>query len=81
MNMKVLRSLFFTLFIFGLLGWIYIAFNAVFHPWTLPLPLTHLAPWPGARTPSAPKLSRFYGVVLLLESFAKAKIVAGLDKP
>ena len=44
--MKIVRSLLLTLFLFGLLGWIYIAFNAVFHPWTLPLPLTHLAPWP-----------------------------------
>ena len=46
MKTKILRSLFLTLFLFGLFGWIYIAFNAVFHPWTLPLPLTHLAPWP-----------------------------------
>lgn len=44
--MKILRSALLTLFIFGLCGWIYIAMNAVFHPWTLPLPLTHLAPWP-----------------------------------
>jgi len=46
MKNKVWRSLFFTLFLFGLLGWIYIAVNAEVHPWTLPLPLTHLAPWP-----------------------------------
>jgi len=44
--MKFFRALFLTLFVFGLCGWIYIAMNAVFHPWTLPLPLTHLAPWP-----------------------------------
>lgn len=44
--MKILRALSLTLFLFGLLGWIYIAMNAVFHPWSLPLPLTHLAPWP-----------------------------------
>jgi hypothetical protein len=44
--MKILRSLLLTFFLFGLFGWIYIAFNAVFHPWTLPLPLTHFLPWP-----------------------------------
>lgn len=46
MNIKILRSLLLTLFLFGLFGWIYIAMNAVFHPWTLPLPLTHFADWP-----------------------------------
>ena len=46
MRMKILRSLFLTLFLFGLLGWIYIAMNAVFHPWTLPMPLTHFLSWP-----------------------------------
>jgi len=44
--MKLLRSLLLTLFIFGFFGWAYIAMNAVFHPQTLPMPLTHLAPWP-----------------------------------
>ncbi len=41
-----LRSLSLTLFVFGLCGWIYIALNAVFHPETLPLPLTHFLPFP-----------------------------------
>lgn len=35
-----------TLFVFSLAGWMYIAGNAIFHPWTLPLPLTHFADWP-----------------------------------
>ena len=44
--MKILKPFFLTGFIFGLLGWIYIAGNAWFHPETLSLPLTHLVPWP-----------------------------------
>ncbi len=44
--MKILRSLSLTLFVFGLLGWIYIAVVAFVHPETLPMQLTHLAPWP-----------------------------------
>jgi len=45
-DMKTLRSLFLTLFVFGLLGWIYIATNAATHPETLAMPLTHLLPYP-----------------------------------
>jgi hypothetical protein len=44
--MKIWRSLFLSLFIFGLLGWIYIVLNSEIHPQTLPLQLTHFAPWP-----------------------------------
>lgn len=44
--MKILRSLFLTLSVFGFFGWLYIVGNAEFHPWTLPLPLTHFASWP-----------------------------------
>ncbi len=43
---NILRALFFTLFIFSFAGWVYIAMNAVFHPTTLTLPLTHLLPYP-----------------------------------
>jgi hypothetical protein len=43
--MKVARALSLTLFVFGLLGWLYIVGNAWIHPETLPLPLTHLTPW------------------------------------
>jgi hypothetical protein len=46
MDIKIIRSLLLTLFVFGLAGWIYIALNAVFHPESLSWPLTHLAPWP-----------------------------------
>lgn len=45
-RMKIWRSLFLTLFVFGLFGWLYIVFNAAVHPWTLSWPLTHLASWP-----------------------------------
>jgi hypothetical protein len=44
--MKTLRSLFLTLFIFGLLGWIYIVLNAEIHMQTLSMPLTHFLPYP-----------------------------------
>jgi hypothetical protein len=44
--MKVWRALFLTLFVFGLLGWLYIVLNSAVHPWTLFMPLTHFAPWP-----------------------------------
>ncbi len=44
--MKVLRSLFLTLFVLGLLGWVYIALIALVHPETLSWPLTHFLPWP-----------------------------------
>ena len=44
--MKILKSLFLTLFVFGLLGWFYIVLNSEIHPLTLPMPLTHFLPWP-----------------------------------
>jgi len=43
---RIISALCFTIFIFGGAGWIYIANNAVHHPETLPLPLTHVAPFP-----------------------------------
>ena len=46
MKTKIIRSLFLTLFIFGLLGWLYIVLNAEVHIQTLHLPLTHFLPWP-----------------------------------
>jgi hypothetical protein len=46
MFMKILRSLTLTLFVFGLIGWIYIVISATVHPQTLTWPLTHLLPWP-----------------------------------
>jgi len=44
--MKFLKSLSLTGFVFGLIGWIYIVISATFHPQTLPMQLTHFAPWP-----------------------------------
>ncbi|MDE1924555.1 MAG: hypothetical protein KGH79_00010 [Patescibacteria group bacterium] len=44
--MKLLRALFLTLFVFGLLGWLYIVLNAEVHMQTLSLPLTHFLPYP-----------------------------------
>jgi len=43
---RFLRALSFTVFVFGFAGWIYIAQNAVHHPETLGLPLTHFLPYP-----------------------------------
>jgi hypothetical protein len=44
--MKIIKALSLTLFVYGFAGWIYIAFNAVFHMQTLSMPLTHLLPYP-----------------------------------
>jgi hypothetical protein len=43
---KIVKAASFTFFIFGLLGWLYIAAVALVHPQTLQLQLTHFAPWP-----------------------------------
>lgn len=43
---RFFRALSFTVFVFGFSGWVYIAHNAVFHPETLRLPLTHVLPYP-----------------------------------
>ena len=44
--MKILRSASLTLFIFGLLGWLYIVLNSAVHQETLQMPLTHFLPYP-----------------------------------
>ena len=43
---KMVKAASFTFFIFGLLGWLYIAAVALVHPETLSIQLTHFAPWP-----------------------------------
>jgi hypothetical protein len=43
---KVFQSLTLTGFVFGFAGWFYIAENAVFHPITLHLQLTHFYKYP-----------------------------------
>jgi hypothetical protein len=58
--MKVLRALSLTLFVFGLLGWLYIVLNSEFHPQTLPLQLTHFLPYPREDT---------FGEICFLVSF------------
>lgn len=44
--MKIIRALSLTLFVFGLLGWLYIVLSVTFHPQTLTIQLTHFALWP-----------------------------------
>lgn len=46
MNIKVIQAASRTLFVFGLVGFSYIAANAVFHPESLSWPLTHFLPFP-----------------------------------
>lgn len=46
MLMKYIRSIALTLFVFGLLGWLYIVLNSEIHMWTLSMPLTHILPYP-----------------------------------
>jgi len=44
--MKIIKAASFTFFVFGLIGWAYIAGNAWFHPESLSWQLTHHYPWP-----------------------------------
>ena len=57
---KIVKAASFTFFIFGLLGWFYIAAIALVHPETLSIQLTHFAPWPREDT---------FGTVSFLVSF------------
>ncbi|MEK7623510.1 MAG: hypothetical protein AAB408_02460 [Patescibacteria group bacterium] len=59
--MKILRSLTLTLFVFGLLGWLYIVLNSAVHMETLKLPLTHFLPYP--REDTAGIISFFVSMV------------------
>ncbi|HWC57676.1 MAG TPA: hypothetical protein VG621_01850 [Candidatus Paceibacterota bacterium] len=44
--MRFLKALTLTTALYGGAGWLYIAGNAVVHPWTLAMPLTHFLSWP-----------------------------------
>ena len=57
---KIIQAASFTLFIFGLLGWLYIAAISLGHPETLPIQLTHFATWPREDT---------FGIVSFAVSF------------
>jgi len=57
---RILLSLTLTLFVFGFAGWFYIAENAVFHPITLHMPLTHFYKYPHEDT---------FGAICFLISF------------
>lgn len=43
---RFLLAFSFTVFVFCFAGWVYIAQNAVVHPSTLSMQLTHFAPFP-----------------------------------
>ena len=58
--MRIIKSASLTLFVFGLLGWLYIVISATFHPETLSWQLTHFAPWPREDT---------FGIVSFAVSF------------
>ena len=57
---KIVKVASFTFFVFGLIGWLYIAAVALVHPETLKLQLTHFATWPREDT---------FGVVCFTVSF------------
>jgi len=57
---KILKAVSFTLFIFGLLGWLYIVTVSFVRPETLTFQLTHFAPWPREDT---------FGIVSFAVSF------------
>jgi len=59
--MKILKSLSLTLFIFGLLGWLYVVLNSAVHPETLDMGLTHFLPYP--REDTAGVISFFVSLV------------------
>ncbi len=44
--LRTVHALLGTVSLYTFAGWAYIAGNAMAHPETLPLPLTHLAAWP-----------------------------------
>lgn len=60
MLLRLSKAASFTLFVFGFGGWFYIAENAVFHPETLALPLTHLVGYPREDT---------FGIICFIISF------------
>lgn len=43
--MRILQALLKTVWLYGLIGGLYICVNAWVHPWTLSWQLTHLTPW------------------------------------
>lgn len=53
--------------VYSFAGWAYIALIAVFHPQTLGLRLTHLAPWPHEDT---------FGIACFVVSFVSALTLA-----
>jgi len=57
---KIVQAASFTFFVFGLIGWLYIAVVALVHPETLTIQLTHFAPWPREDT---------FGIVSFAVSF------------
>ncbi len=57
---KIVKAASFTIFVFGLLGWLYFAAVALAHPQILQLQLTHLATWPREDT---------FGIVSFAVSF------------
>ena len=57
---KIIKVASFTLFIFGLLGWVYIIAVVLVHPETRTTQLTHFATWPREDT---------FGIVSFAVSF------------
>ena len=57
---KIVQAASLTLFIFGLLGWLYIIAVTLVHPETLTIQLTHFASWPREDT---------FGIVSFAVSF------------
>ena len=72
---KIVQAASFTLFIFGLLGWLYIAAISLVHTETLPIQLTHFAPWPREDTfgldQSISKLTQNLSPLIMIISLAE----------
>jgi len=67
---KIIQAFFLTLFIFGLLGWLYVAAVDLVYPETLNIQLTHLAPWPREDT---------FGIIYFAVSFIICILISRLN--
>ncbi|MCW3036521.1 MAG: hypothetical protein JWM17_1833 [Actinobacteria bacterium] len=61
----VMQAILRTVAFYTFAGWSYIVLNAIVHPVTLHLPLTHFAPWPHEDT---------FGALCFLASFSSALV-------
>jgi hypothetical protein len=69
--MRYVRAGVFSLFVFGLAGWLYVSANAVMHPERLNLRLTHFSDWPHQNT---------FGIICFIISFVALFVYMSLQE-